>query len=273
MADVALAVDAGGTKLLAGLVARDGTVVLREQVPTPRDDRGCDPDLETLIALAHRLHARATNDGHRVVGVGLGMPEYVRDGVLTSVEVFAWSRQPGEVLAGLGVPVTVESDVRCAALAEAAARAGASPLLYVSWGTGLSSTLVVDGRCLAGRRGEAIALGEWPVAAAVDPAWPGNLESYASGRGIAMRGDEAGAVEAVAHAVAALVQVLDPELVVLGGGIGTSGGALPNGVRDAVPGLLARASPPPVVPARAGADAGLLGAALVAWESAEVLVR
>jgi glucokinase len=273
MTDVALAIDAGGTKLLGGLVARDGAVVLREQVATPRDDRGCDPGLEALVALAHRLHRRATDDGHRVVGVGLGMPEYVHDGALTSAEVFAWTRQPGEVLAGLGLPVTVESDVRCAALAEAASRAGVSPLLYVSWGTGLSSTLVVEDRCLSGRRGEAIALGEWPVAAAVDAAWPGNLESYASGRGISVRGDEAGAAEAVAHAVAALVQVLDPEVVVLGGGIGTSGGPLPAGVRDAVPGLLARPCPPPVEPSRAGADAGLLGAALVAWESAEVLVR
>jgi glucokinase len=276
MTDVALALDAGGTKLLAGLVTRDGTVVLREQVPTPRDDRGCDPGLRSLAALAGRVRDRAGAAGCRVVTVGAGMPEYVLDGLLTSTEVFAWTRQPGEVLAGLGVPVTVESDVRCAAVAEASARTEVGSLLYVSWGTGLSSTLVVDGRVLAGCRGEAIALGEWPVAASVDPRWPGTLETYASGRGIAQRRErpgadaetvEAGAATAVAHAVAALVQVLDPEVVVLGGGIGTSGGRLPADVRDAVPGLLGRACPPPVEPARTGADAGLLGAALVAWEA------
>jgi glucokinase len=268
MTDVALALDAGGTKLLAGLVTRDGTTVLREQVPTPRDHRGCDPDLRTLAALADRVRDRAEAAGFRVVTVGAGMPEYVHDGALTSAEVFAWTRQPAEVLAELGVPVTVESDVRCAALAEARVRGDAGSLLYLSWGTGLSSTLVVDGRCLTGRRGEAIALGEWPVAAAVAPSWPGNLETYASGRGIAVRGDETGAADAVAHAVAALVQVLDPDVVVLGGGVGTSGGPLPTRVRDVVPGLLTRACPPPVEPAVAGADAGLLGAALVAWEAA-----
>jgi glucokinase len=268
MTDVALALDAGGTKLLAGLVTRGGTVVLREQVPTPRDYRGCDPDLRTLAALAGRVRDRAEAARFRVSAVGVGMPEYVDGGALTSAEVFAWTRQPAEVLAGFGVPVVVESDVRCAALAEAATRRDAGSLLYISWGTGLSSTFVVDGRCLAGRRGEAIALGAWPVAAAVDATWPGNLESYASGRGIALRGDQAGAAEAVAHAVAALVQVLDPDVVVLGGGVGTSGGPLPAGVRDAVPGLLARPCPPPVEPARAGADAGLLGAARVAWEAA-----
>jgi glucokinase len=268
MTDVALALDAGGTKLLAGLVTRDGTTLLREQVPTPRDDRGCDPGLRTLAALAGRVRDRAEAAGLRVVTAGAGMPEYVHAGALTSAEVFAWTHQPDEVLAGLGVPVTVESDVRCAALAEAHRRPGTTSMLYVSWGTGLSSALVVDGRCLTGRRGEAIALGEWPVAAAVDPGWPGNLEAYASGRGIALRGDEAGAAVAVAHAVAALVQVLDPDVVVLGGGIGTSGGPLPGGVRDAVPALLSRPGPPPVEPAVAGSDAGLLGAALVAWEAA-----
>ena len=268
MADVVLALDAGGTKLLGGLVTRDGTIVLREQVPTPRDDRGCDPDLHALAALALRVRDQAAAAGSRVTAVGVGMPEYVRDGSLTSAEVFAWTRQPGEVLAGLGGPVAVESDVRCAALAEASLREDTPSLLYVSWGTGLSSTLVVGGRCLAGRRGEAIALGEWPVAAAVDASWPGNLETYASGRGIALRGDEAGAADAVAHAVVALVQVLDPDVVVLGGGVGTSGGPLQTGVRDAVPRLLARPCPPPVEAARAGADAGLLGAARIAWEAA-----
>ena len=296
MPDVAIALDAGGTKLLGGLVTRDGRVLVREQVPTPRDGGRCDPALSALRALASRLRDRAGSGGHPVAAVGLGIAEYVRDGSLTSAEVFSWSAQPRELLSGLGGPVIVEADVRCAALAEASARGapGKESMLYLSWGTGLSSTLVLDGRCVSGRRGEALALGEWPVPAAVDAQWPGNLERYASGLGMAERyadrtGQERSGAEvsrlalagdpdaeavvasgaaAVAHAVAALVLVLDPDVVVLGGGVGTGGGPVPARVRAALPRLLARPGAPEVEPALAGGDAGLLGAAHVAWQAA-----
>jgi glucokinase len=231
--------------------------------------------------------------------LGLGIAEFVRDGELTSAEVFAWRVQPRDLLAdaaGGGV-VAVEADVRCAATAEAAVRrtGDSDPMLYVSWGTGLSCTLVVAGRCLAGNRGEALALGAWPVDARVDPAWVGNLEGYASGLGIAARyaahtsrvvpgaevarraGDDdvdarfvvESAAEAVARAVAALVLVVDPAVVVLGGGVGMGTGPLSERVQQSVPGMLARPAAPPVEQARAGADAGMVGAGLVAWRALE----
>lgn len=301
--DVVVALDAGGTKLLGGLVTVDGEVLGREQVPTPRADSRCDPGLRELRALAGRLAGLATARGHRVRGVGLGMAEYVHDGELTSAEVFAWDDQPRELLGELlGLPgtaiVAVEADVRCAALAEARARGlGASgSMLYVSWGTGLSSTLVLDGQCLTGSRGEALALGEWPVDTRADPGWTGTLERFASGLGVGERYEArtgraasgadvarlAGAghveaelvvttaAEAVARAVVSLVQVLDPGVVVLGGGVGAGAGTLPRLVRDLVPSLLTRPDPPAVEPARAGPDAGLLGAGLVAWQVARV---
>lgn len=301
--DVVVALDAGGTKLLGGLVTADGEVLDRDQVPTPRVGGRCDPGLRELHALAGRLAALATARGHRVRGVGLGMAEYVHDGQLTSAEVFAWDDQPGELLDDLlGRPgtasVAVEADVRCAALAEARARGLGSrgSMLYLSWGTGLSSTLVLDGQCLTGSRGEALALGEWPVETWVDPGWTGNLERFASGLGMGERYEaRTGAVasgadvarlagagdpdaelvvttaaEAVARAVASLVQVLDPGVVVLGGGVGAGAGTLPRLVRDVVLTLLARPKPPAVEPARAGPDAGLLGAGLVAWQGARV---
>ncbi len=194
--------------------------------------------------------------------------------------------------------MTVDADVRCAAAAEAAARRTANPesMLYVSWGTGLSSTVVVDGRCVVGRRGEALALGEWPVDPRTDPTWDGNLEQFASGLGISARytaltsrqasgfevaryADEGdakarlvveSAAGALAHAMAALVLVLDPAVVVLGGGVGTGTGALSATVQEAVPQLLARRGSPPVEPAVAGPDAGLVGAGLLAWEIASL---
>jgi glucokinase len=291
--DVVVAVDAGGTKLLGGLVTSEGEVVAREQRPTPRSAEGCDPGLSELVGLARSLADTATRDGHVVRGTGIGIAEYVKSDRLTSAEVFAWDRQPVDLLADLADgPVCVDGDVRCAALAEVRRRPGLERgcLAYVSWGTGLSSALVVDGVCLEGRRGEALALGEWPVHPAVDATWPGNLEQFASGRGIGERfgtearpatgaeaaaaadaGDEralavvTSAARAVAGAVAAVVQLVDPDLVVLGGGVGTGPGRLPDLVAEAVPAFLHRPGPPPVERALAGADAGLVGAGLVGW--------
>jgi predicted NBD/HSP70 family sugar kinase len=67
------------------------------------------------------------------------------------------------------------------------AGAGLPTFLYVTLGTGLSSTFVLGGKPVAGRRGEAIGLGELGVSSSVDPGWTGNLEQFASGRGIGTR--------------------------------------------------------------------------------------
>ena len=122
MTELVLAIDAGGTKLLGGLVTRQGEVLHTEEVPTPATATGSDPGLRELTALARRVADTADEHG-RIVGVGLGFPEYVRGGRVTSTEVFAWDRQPADLLGEVvpGVPVVVEADVRCAAVAEAAA--------------------------------------------------------------------------------------------------------------------------------------------------------
>jgi glucokinase len=294
-----LAVDVGGTKLSAALVTPDLQVTFAEEVPTPRGEAGCDPGLVELVRVVERLIGRAAASGAAVEAIGLGFPEYTTGDRLTSREVFAWEVQPAVLFAGAGVPVAVESDVRCAARAEAHARQVGGTLLYASWGTGISSAVVIGMRCLTGRRGEAIALGELDVPAAVDPEWTGNLESFASGRGVERRyadavagtdggGDDldcrritalaadghpaalgvvSSAATAMARGLRACIGLLDPDLVVLGGGIGSSGSLLPRLATDELTTLLrTRPDPVRVVPASLGARAGLLGAAQVAWE-------
>jgi glucokinase len=171
-------VDVGGTKLSAALVSRDLEVQVAEEVPTPRSEAGCDPGLVELAALVDRLMLQAQDHALSIEAIGLGFPEYVIANRLSSREVFAWDVQPTALLAsvGYGVPVAVESDVRGAARAEAHGRQLDGTLLYVSWGTGISSTLVIDGECLSGRRGEAMGLGELYVPASIDPEWTGNLK-------------------------------------------------------------------------------------------------
>lgn len=291
------ALDVGGTKIAAGLVTADGALLHRRELPTTTDAEGGlrDPGLAGTARAARALLDDAARLGVTVTALGAGFPEYVdTDGMLTSREVLAWDVQPATVLAAEaapGLPVAVGSDVRCGALGEAqyGVGRGLPDFFYVSLGTGLSSTLVLDGRPLAGRRGEAIALGEWEVPASVDPDWHGNLEQYCSGRGIGARrtacggspvpgarevtslarsGDLAAARvlttagQALGTVLGQLVRVLDPSAIVLGGGLGTGDGPLHTALREAYAHTTrTRPAPPPIHRAALGPDAGLIGAA------------
>ncbi|MFJ4689058.1 ROK family protein [Streptomyces sp. NPDC091377] len=292
--DVTAALDVGGTKIAAGLVAADGTVLHRDERPTAVEGRLRDPGLAGTVAAARALLAEADRRGLTVVALGAGFPEYVAaDGTLTSREVLAWDIQPEKVLRAElpSARVTIGSDVRCGALGEAryGAGRGLDDFLYVSLGTGLSSTLVLGGTPVPGRRGEAIALGEFEVPASVDPGWGGTLEGYCSGRGIgdrrtalggvttagarevtdlADRGDPA-AARVLASAGAALgtvlamaVRLLDPAAIVLGGGLGTAPGPMRSALESAYAERgAARPDAPPLVTAALGPAAGLIGAA------------
>lgn len=279
------AFDVGGTKIVGALL--DGHGVLDRIVrPTPGPVGAADPGSSTLRVLAADLRRRA--DGP-VGQVGVGVCEYVHEGRLTSHEVLAWDEQPAEWLRTLwpAAHVVVESDVRCGLLAEH--RYGAvrhvSSAAFVSWGTGLSSALLVGGASWPGHRGRAIALGELRARVAQDA---GSLEAYAAGAGIARRyAERTGAVVAdarevlaragagdpvaievadsagyaLAHGLADLVHLLDPALVVLGGGLGSADTWAGRAVRDAWQDL---GSPVPLVVAELGADGPLIGAAAAA---------
>lgn len=278
MSDAVLALDVGGTHLRGAIVA-GGRVVDRADAATAA---GLRDGLERIVA---RLLP-----GSAAGAAGIGVPEYVRDGVVTSAEVVDW--RPGTTdwagrlvarAAGRAVPVVVEADVRCGAVAEHARLAdpAATSLLYVSWGTGVSSTLVLPGGLAwAGARGEALAIGEWRDDAGR------RLEDVAAGRGVerayaAATGDPVDGVElhrratggdavaaglveaadrALGRAIGRLVDALDPHLVVVGGGIGA--GRADRLTAHAALGR--RPGAPPLLAAHHGPDAGLIGAALVA---------
>lgn len=295
-----VALDVGGTTIRSGLVAAGGAVLHTAERPTVRDGRR-DPELAHTAAAAREMLRAARKRGIEVTGIGAGFPEFVdAAGQLTSREVLEHTTQPAELLAALvpGLPVAVESDVRCAALAEArlGAGRGLGSLLYVSLGTGLSTAFVRDGQVWRGHRGEAIALGVLEVPASVDAAFsagpyghPPTLEEYASGAGIAARYARATAEEvtetrevvrraaagdrtaerllveagrALGTALSWAVALLDPEAVVVGGGLGVSEGLLHDALRSAYAAAARRPWPPPLRRAGMGGASGLLGAAL-----------
>lgn len=288
---VTIALDVGGTKVAGALIDRNHTIVARAQRSTLVDGRR-DPDLLVTRAVADELAGRAAELGLEVDGLGAGFPEYVHpSGRLASHEVLAWTDQPLDMLADLG-PVTIDSDVRCAALGEGATGVaeGLESYAFVIVGTGLSYALVEQDEARAGARGEAIGLGELEVSKRVDADTTLSLERYASGEGIreryvaasgravdgaaevfelSVRGDRVAAAildsaaRAVGTALATLASLLDPGAFVLGGGVSSSGPPWRATVEQT---YLARAGarpdPPPLLWATLGSDAGIIGAAI-----------
>ena len=162
---VTVGVDIGGTKVLGVALDAHGNVVDRERASSLNNGRR-DPGLSMSLGLAEELCRRAGERGDLLLALGIGVPEYVDErGLLTSRLVMEWDVQALDLFGHLGT-VRVESDVRCAAIAESKVGAGQSlgDFLYVSIGTGISSCLVLNGEPWRGARGEAIAFGELVVA-------------------------------------------------------------------------------------------------------------
>jgi glucokinase len=294
-----LAVDIGGTKIAGALVDTAGGLSDHLVVPTPREEGLGDPGLRATTALIDQLMTAAQTRGDAPVAIGVGLPEYVaEDGTVRTREIIGWERQPREQLGAFGVPVTLESDVRAAGAAEAIFGAGSDQrsCVYVSVGTGISYCLVENGTARAGSGGAAIALGELEVSGAVDPAGhPWTLEAFASGSGLTQRynqetgrtaagaaavaeaaasGDEVArlrlgeAGDALGAGIATLVHLLDPDVVVIGGGLGLAGGTFLEHCLAGLRSRLKDRGAPRHLPVRAaalGTGAGVVGAALAAY--------
>jgi glucokinase len=263
-ASLAIGIDVGGTKIAAGVVdVESGAVLERSQVPT-RPERGGAGVLADCAELARRL-------GGGRLAVGIGLCEIVDlAGRPTTADTIDWrGLDPAAAIEARSV--TIESDVRAAALAEArfGAGAGRSPFLFVIAGTGASACLVVDGRPYAGERGEAIVLGAPPVEAVASGPALARATGLERAEDVLADPTHAALVKdaaaALGRVLAVLVNALDPSLVVLGGGLGTAP-AFRKRVESACQSLLAYPRTPPleVVASRLGQDGGLIGAALVA---------
>jgi glucokinase len=263
---VALGLDVGGTKIAAARVdVETGAILASRRIPTGAA-RGAEAVLADCRTLAEELAA-----GGEVVAVGLAVCELVDpQGRVRSAETVDWrGTDLPAAFAGIA-PVTVESDVRAAAIAEAALGAGRGEpdFLYVSVGTGISHCLVSAGSPRVGARGSAIGTGA-PL-----------VERWSSGLALARRSGHRSAEEALADpaaepvvadgaqrlglVLAGLVNALDPGAVIIGGGLG-----LHDGYRERVVAAMrveiydADARELPVLPAGLGADAPVIGAALV----------
>ena len=299
--EVVLAFDVGGTDTKSAIVDADGRVLGLRRTPTPLDG---DRTAEAVVGLVAELAAelRAAHPGLRPVAAGLLVPGIVdaERGVGVYASNLGWHDAPIRDLAeaALGLPVAFHHDVTAASWAEhrlGAARAYDDVVVLVI-GTGIAGSLILDGRPHLGG-GYAGEIGHSPVAEGPRCACGarGCLEAIASAGAIARRyAERAGvevdgardvlaraeagdadarevwesAVDALGFAVAQLAATVAPEAIVIGGGLSRAGDALFAPLASRVNERLSFHRRPVLVPAQLGGDAGLLGAALIARESA-----
>jgi len=300
-----IALDLGGTKLAAGLVAAGGQI--RKLAAEPTDASGRDACLNQLIAAALQAKGWA---GGRAVGVGVSVPGLARrDGTVWAPNLPGWTRVPvaRRLSCVTGLPVVVESDRNASVVGEAwrGAARGATDAVYLIVGTGIGAGILAGGRLVrgadelsgcagwlvfpvpGGRRGapgatflESIAAG--PAIGAAGAARLGRPTMTARDVLIAVRRGSHQARTVIEHAafflglaVADIISLLNPQVVVLGGGVGASGEALlaplrRTALRWAQP-LAARRVR--IVASRLGGRAPLLGAARLAWDRVAAVSR
>jgi fructokinase len=291
-----IGIDLGGTKIEGIALDDRGGERLRRRLPTPRD--GYDAIVAAVAALVAEIEGAL---GERcTVGVATPGALSPATGLVKNSNTVCLNGRPlgADLAAALGRPVRLANDANCFALSEAVdgAGAGANVAFGVILGTGTGGGVVVGGRVLTGPNAVA---GEWghnPLPWPRESEWPGPscycgksgcIETYLSGPGLARdhraaTGEEREAPEIAARALAgdagaqatleryedrlarglaSVVNVLDPDVIVLGGG-------LSNVARlyEAVPRLWQRYAfsdrvDTPLVPARHGDSSGVRGAA------------
>ena len=291
-----IGVDVGGTKILAGVVGRDGTVVTHREHQTP---------VESLDALLDGLEAavRELLD-ESVVAVGFGIPSQIdqRAGIaLGSVNIPLAGVPFRDVMhERLGLPVGIDNDANAAAIAEwmAGAGRGTSDMVMLTLGTGVGGGLILGGKPYRGSIGAGAEIGHIVIVHDGAPCacgGYGHLESYVSGKAadevareafgpaadahrlvrLANEGDPL-AVELVTEigrklgsGIAGLINIFNPELVVIGGGFAAAGELLLAPAREVIERevLTTLQSSTRVVRAELGTAAGMIGAAMVAFEA------
>ena len=224
----------------------------------------------------------------------------MEDGRITSDAVVAWTDAGVEEAFSAYPPIRVETDIYASALAEARLGGGAAePVsVYVNLGTGISHYLLIEGRPFQGQHGRALMSGSTTVLALdtdENRLVASCVEDVASGRGISERylsltGETIPAsevferaaaadpearlvvdqsVELLGHMVANLVDILDPGLVIVGGGFINVPGLLDRIAEVALRSVWSdRARETPILPAGCGPLAGVIGAGLALLDRA-----
>ncbi len=305
-APVLFGIDLGGTKIEGVVLAPDGTEQMRHRVPTPRGDY--DATLDAIATVVAHLE-QGTGARAERIGIGVPGSPRPGDGRLRGANSTWLNGRPlgADLARRLARPVRLANDANCLALSESrdGAAAGADSLFAVILGTGVGGGIVLNGRLVEGAHGIGGEWGHVPLPGMDRQAAPacfcggrGCIETWLSGPGLvadyARHGGaadasrveqivaraEAGEAAAkralerharrLGRALAMVVNILDPEVIVLGGGVSRIpglAGRLPALIRPHVFEEDPCRFAPRVVLSRWGDSSGVRGAARL-WEQA-----
>ncbi len=290
-----IGVDLGGTKILAGLVARDGSIGRTIEIATP------DGTQDEVLGAIDRVVDDLVADGAAAIGYGVPLNIDRRTGVaLSAVNLPLHAVHfPERARARYALPAGVENDGNAAALAEWRLGAGheASDLIMLTLGTGVGGGIVIDDRLYRGwaELGHVVVVADGPPCQG-NCHGRGHLEAVASGLAAdrvaatlygpsadapmlvaKARGGEARAIESLAEigrllgiAIGSMANIFDPDVVIVGGGFGAAAGDLvlePARRAAACEALQPADAQLRIVQAALGDEAGLIGAALVGFEA------
>jgi fructokinase len=287
---IRIGVDFGGTKIEAAALDAQGRFQARVRAPSPRD---YETGLEAVRALVEEAERQA---GARSACVGVGGPGspssatgLMRNANSTQLNGRAF---PSDLAKALGRPVRYANDANCLALSEATdgAGAGARTVFAAILGTGCGAGVTVDGSILEGRNGFAGEWGHMPLPWPTELEHPGPrcwcgrlgcMELWVSGSGLARdagvgaeqviaaaRDGEPQAtatldryVDRLARGLAVVCDVLDPDVIVLGGGMSNVGELYERLPAAIAPLVFSDVFETPVRPALHGDSSGVRGAA------------
>lgn len=207
-------IDVGGTNIVVGTLAEDGSELLGLVSEPTISEQGPDAVVERIVRLAH---ASIAESGKRIAGVGIGAPGPLdtRTGVVLLTPNLGWTNMPlrDRLSAALGLPATLDNDANCAVFGEwwrGAAR-GTRYVVGLTIGTGIGGGIVIDGGIYHGVSDIAGEIGHMTIDSTGRRCKCGNygcLEAYASGPAIAAR-----AVEGIQAGVdTSLPQYVDGDL-------------------------------------------------------------
>ena len=299
--DLVVGVDVGGTTVKAALIGIDGLEYGHIERPTPRQ-LGPDAVVATTIRAINELRAQVSEDA-RLRAVGLVVPGVVdaQQGIAVYAANLGWRELPLRqiVAEAIGLPVVLDHDVRAAGLAELelGAGRGLQEVLFVALGTGVAAAVITRGQAYAGATGRAGELGHLPVFPEGERCACGQrgcTETYASAAALSRRYSAASdvadvpatdvisraaagdpiadgifkdAITALGRALVNYVLLMDPELILIGGGMAASGAELLRPLTREVKAGLAWRPAPTISKGSFAGDAGRRGAALLAWHA------
>lgn len=294
-----IGVDLGGTKTEVIVLAPDDAVLFRKRIATPRQD-GYDAILECICALVYEARQHVPAQQQYTVGMGIPGSIHAGTGLVQNANTTCLIGKPllQDIEHALGCSIVIENDANCFTLAEcrAGAACGYGFVFGVIMGTGCGGGLCIDGHI---RKGLHNIAGEWGHYA-VDPqgvacycGHNGCVETKISGGGVesaffrrygriismqsilqGFRGGDAECVEAFnlfldnfGRCLGGLISILDPDAVVLGGGLSNIDELYTLGIERVKKYVFCASLETPILKNQLGDSAGVFGAAWIGADS------